>query len=167
MRIVIITVLLICATPVLAEPTNDQRQIMCLAVTLFGEVRGEPDVDKYAAALVIMNRVRHKRFPNTVCAVVSSRAQFESMSIASPWRKYLNKAINGTPIMPQSTTPGVSQQLYNIAENAYYSRLSDLTFGATHFWSPTLQLAMGRTPPRWTVKYEHTAQFGNHHYHRM
>lgn len=44
--------------------------IACLTMAIYFEARDEPIEGQYAIAEVVMNRVAHPRFPNTVCAVV-------------------------------------------------------------------------------------------------
>ena len=48
-----------------------------LALAIHNEARGEPRSGKYAVANVILNRVKHKSFPNTVRKVVTQRGQFQ------------------------------------------------------------------------------------------
>lgn len=45
-------------------------ELMCLATAIFFEARGEPHTGQEMVAEVVMNRVEHKRFPDTVCGVV-------------------------------------------------------------------------------------------------
>ncbi|MCB1507486.1 MAG: cell wall hydrolase [Hyphomicrobiaceae bacterium] len=49
---------------------DDARQFECLATGIYFEARGEPVRGQVAVAQVIMNRVRHEEFPNTICGVV-------------------------------------------------------------------------------------------------
>lgn len=44
--------------------------LMCLAVAVYFEARGEPLDGQYAVADVVMNRVEDSRYPDTVCGVV-------------------------------------------------------------------------------------------------
>jgi spore germination cell wall hydrolase CwlJ-like protein len=46
------------------------REIRCLALTLYFEARGEPEPGRRAVGHVVMNRVADPSFPDTVCAVV-------------------------------------------------------------------------------------------------
>ena len=55
------------------DPQGKQRlddPITCLARTIYWEARGEADASMEAVASVVMNRLGHEGFPNTVCAVV-------------------------------------------------------------------------------------------------
>ena len=48
----------------------------CLAVAVFYESKGEPLKGQMAVAHVILNRVDSRRFPASVCGVVTQRSQF-------------------------------------------------------------------------------------------
>lgn len=50
------------------EPLNDA--ITCLARSIYWEARGENDASMEAVANVVMNRVGHEEFPNTICGIV-------------------------------------------------------------------------------------------------
>jgi len=50
--------------------------VMCLALAIYHEARGEPLVGQMAVAEVVMNRVAHPRWANEVCKVVKRRSQF-------------------------------------------------------------------------------------------
>ena len=54
---------------------NSELDMLDLAI--HNEARGEPRSGKYAVANVILNRVKHKSFPNTVRKVVTQRGQFQ------------------------------------------------------------------------------------------
>lgn len=64
---------------VLGRPAHagpQQAEIACLALNIYHEARGEGIKGMRAVASVVMNRVRSKLFPDTVCDVVSQPAQF-------------------------------------------------------------------------------------------
>jgi len=48
----------------------DETQVVCLSKNIYFEARGEDTEGQIAVAHVTMNRVRHHKFPNTVCGVV-------------------------------------------------------------------------------------------------
>jgi spore germination cell wall hydrolase CwlJ-like protein len=55
------------------DPDGRERlddAITCLARTIYWEARGEKAASMEAVASVVMNRLGHEGFPNTVCAVV-------------------------------------------------------------------------------------------------
>lgn len=53
-----------------AEPQIDLRQHACLSQAIYYEARGESQRGQVAVAEVIMNRVRSRAYPNSVCGVV-------------------------------------------------------------------------------------------------
>ena len=44
--------------------------LMCLALNVYHETRGEPMSEGYAVSHVVLNRVKHDRWPDDVCSVV-------------------------------------------------------------------------------------------------
>lgn len=50
--------------------------VMCLALNIYNEARGEPLEGQYAVAQVTMNRVADDRWADTVCGVVYEKYQF-------------------------------------------------------------------------------------------
>lgn len=50
--------------------------IMCLALNIYNEARGEPLAGQYAVAQVTVNRVADDRWADTVCGVVYEKYQF-------------------------------------------------------------------------------------------
>lgn len=50
--------------------------IMCMALNIYNEARGEPLHGQYAVAHVTLNRVADPRWPDTVCKVIYQPAQF-------------------------------------------------------------------------------------------
>lgn len=50
-----------------AELTNE---VECLAKNIYFEARGEPELGQRAVAHVVLNRVNHAHFPNSICEVV-------------------------------------------------------------------------------------------------
>lgn len=61
----------------LPKTNIDYREFRCLSQSIYHEARGEPLDGQIMVANVIMNRVKHKEFPNTICDVVFQRNQFE------------------------------------------------------------------------------------------
>ncbi len=53
-----------------ASSVDRGRALDCLANAIYYEAASEPDDGQRAVAQVVLNRVRHSAFPNTVCGVV-------------------------------------------------------------------------------------------------
>lgn len=56
---------------------STSSEVKALATAIHNEARGESVAGKKAIAHVIMNRVKHKEFPNTVNGVIAQRGQFQ------------------------------------------------------------------------------------------
>jgi spore germination cell wall hydrolase CwlJ-like protein len=112
--------------------------LMCLALNVYHEARGEPLAGQYAVAHVTMNRVADKRWPMTVCEVVGQEDQFSWVGRVNPlpaddrgWRLAVSVAqdvINGHP---------------------------DNTNFSTHFHHVNLS-------PSWATEMVKTMEIGNH-----
>lgn len=59
------------------ENVSPNSEVDMLALAIHNEARGEPRSGKYAVANVILNRVKHKSFPNSVRKVVTQPGQFQ------------------------------------------------------------------------------------------
>ena len=63
------------------EPMNNS--ITCLARTIYWEAKGGDKMIMQAIANVVMNRLGHEGFPNTICGIVK-QGQEEGSSVSSP-----------------------------------------------------------------------------------
>jgi hypothetical protein len=52
------------------DPATFDRSLQCLTEALYYEARNQSDDGQRAVAQVVLNRVRHPAYPNTVCGVV-------------------------------------------------------------------------------------------------
>lgn len=107
-------------------------ELKALAQTVSGEARGEGPQGQQAVAATILNRVNQSGQP--VQNVVSAPHQFEG---------YNQQAKSLDMSSPQlQTIMGNLQPLLN-------GQTPDPTNGATNFYSPGAQAAMGRPAPKW------------------
>lgn len=53
-----------------------ETAVLCMALNIYHEARGESVKGQIAVAQVTLNRVNHKHYPNEVCGVVTQRKQF-------------------------------------------------------------------------------------------
>lgn len=58
------------------EPIHNRHEVECLTKTIYFEARGEPVKGQMAVAWVTLNRVKHEKFPDTVCGVVHQPGQY-------------------------------------------------------------------------------------------
>ena len=67
--------------PVLLFPTQlhaDESPIDCLTKNIYFEAKNQSIAGQIAVALVVLNRVKDKRFPKTICAVIYEGPTYES-----------------------------------------------------------------------------------------
>jgi hypothetical protein len=121
--------------------------------TIAAESSGHPE-ESQGIANVIMNRINSGRFGANPEAVLFSKNQFE------PWS---NKALANYPL---KIKPGTDR--YTAAAAALDAALqgSDNTGGATFFWGPGSQYALGRKTPKWARDMPDYSDIGATRFHR-
>ncbi len=60
--------------------TNSTSDLQLLARAINGEARGEPYEGQVAVGAVILNRVKHSSFPNTIAGVIYQSGAFTAVS---------------------------------------------------------------------------------------
>lgn len=94
---------------------NRKDDVYLLARAIHGEARGEPYVGKVAVGAVILNRVRHPSFPNTVAGVIYQPLAFTAVA---------DGQINMAP----------GKDSIKAARDALNGW--DPTYGCTYYWNP-------------------------------
>ncbi|ANY86816.1 MULTISPECIES: cell wall hydrolase [Pseudomonas] len=121
------------------SPLDDS--ITCLARTIYWESKGANAQDMTAVASVVLNRLGHEGFPNTVCAVVKQGVETKACQF-SWW-------CDGRPDQVEE------EQRYavakEIARKALNQQLKDPTGGALYFHDRTVR-------PEWAKAYRKTAE---------
>lgn len=125
--------------PVGQAPMDDS--ITCLARTLYWEAKGADAEDMSAVANVVLNRVGHDGFPDSICAVVKQGV--ESKSCQFSWW------CDGRP--DQVEEPERYAEAKEIARKALNQQLKDATDGALYFHDRSVH-------PEWAKAYRRTAQ---------
>jgi len=112
------------------------NDLQLLARVVAAEAEGEPFEGQVAVAAVLLNRVKHPAFPNSIAGVVYQPLAFESVMSGYIWR------------VTNLTT----------AERAARAALSgwDPTYGALYFWNPSKPVS------RWIWTRKTIRVIGNH-----
>lgn len=63
----------------IATGTYKEKEIELLARLVNGEARGEPYIGQVAVAAVVLNRVKHSAFPNTISGVIFQTGAFDAV----------------------------------------------------------------------------------------
>lgn len=121
------------------EPLEDA--ITCLARTIYWEARGTSISGMEVVANVVMNRVGHEGFPETVCAVVKQGQEKEACQF-SWW-------CDGRPDDAKEDESYATAK--EIARNALNRQLKDQTNGALYFHHK-------KVSPSWSKEYIKTTE---------
>lgn len=135
---------------VLPAGTSDYaRAIKCLTDAIYYEAATEPDVGQRAVAQVILNRMRHPTYPNTVCGVIyqgserGTGCQFSYACDGSmarlPSRLYWERArmVAASALAGYVYTPvGMATHYHTVAVNPYWAPSLHFigTIGAHRFY---------------------------------
>lgn len=125
--------------PAGAAPLDDA--ITCLARSIYWESKGVAGADMEAVASVVMNRLGHEGFPESVCAVVKQGSETGSCQF-SWW-------CDGRADQVKEDNEYVLAK--EIARKALNKQLKDRTHGALYFHDRTVK-------PAWAKKYTRTAE---------
>lgn len=60
--------------------SSNSSNVNLIARAIYGEARGEPYTGKVAIGAVILNRVKHSSFPNSISGVIYQRGAFDAVS---------------------------------------------------------------------------------------
>ena len=125
------------------------RALQCLTAAIYYEARSEPDDGQRAVAQVVLNRVAHKAYPDTVCGVVyqgserSTGCQFSFTCDGSlarvPQRFFWQRAENVAlaALAGSVFTPvGLATHYHTFAVNPYWNAkmLNVVNIGAHRFF---------------------------------
>ncbi len=128
------------------DKTGKERMddaIICLARTIYWEAKGTDKTEMHAIANVVMNRLGHEGFPDTVCGIVK-QGHGEKACQFSWW-------CDGLPDSAQEQRPYEAAK--EIARKALNRQLNDLTGGALYFHSKGVT-------PKWSKIFVRTAIIG-------
>ncbi|EJM88318.1 cell wall hydrolase [Pseudomonas sp. GM60] len=125
--------------PAGASPLDDA--ITCLARSIYWEAKGKSSADMEAVASVVMNRLGHEGFPDTVCAVVKQGSETKNCQF-SWW-------CDGRSDQVQEETQYTIAK--EIARKALNKQLNDRTNGAMYFHDRNVN-------PDWAGKYIKTTE---------
>jgi N-acetylmuramoyl-L-alanine amidase len=139
---------LVFAQPAQSASKSD-RSVQCLALAMYWEAQSEGREGMLAVASVVLNRVAHPEFPDTVCAVVKQGGEAAPCQF-SWW-------CDGKSDRP--TDPRAWALAWHIADKVLRDPPPDLTSGALFFHNT----AIG-TP--WARERQRTVQIGQHVFYR-
>ncbi|HYC04111.1 MAG TPA: cell wall hydrolase [Azospirillaceae bacterium] len=134
--------------PSLAE-LKRQEDLKCLAETVYFEARGETEKGRQAVAWVVLNRVGHPKFPDSVCGVV--RQGGEKPPCQFSWY------CDGKPEVAKEQSAWAEAE--RVAALVYDRKVPDPTHGALYFHHVGVK-------PSWKDEFQQTARIDGHLYYK-
>lgn len=128
-----------------------RRQQNCLAEAVYYEARGETLSGQMAVAEVVLNRVRHRAYPETICGVVYQGAERASGC-------QFSFACDGSADRAPRGRAWRQSQL--VAKHAMLGFAPQVTRSATHFHTASVN-------PGWSSSLVQTRRIGYHVFYRL
>ena len=131
--------------------------ITCLALNIYFESRNQPIEGQVAVSQVVLERVKSKKYPDTVCEVVFQGPTY-SWSVNYPIkdRCQFSWYCDGFSDKPRDEIAWLNS--LEVAEKVYYG-LTDTVKGATHYHSV-------KVDPWWAKYKVKVKQIGDHIFYR-
>lgn len=124
----------------MAPPKLDPKELECLAFNIYHEARSESIEGQIAVAQVTINRVNHKKWPNTICEVVYQPKQFSWTHLLKDHTPKEQKAYQNALI---------------IARDVMIGNVDDPTYGAVFYHANYVN-------PDWSDYVDLTKVIGSH-----
>jgi spore germination cell wall hydrolase CwlJ-like protein len=133
-----------------SEQKRTAKELRCLALNIYFEARGEAAEGQLAVAMVTMNRMKSRHYPNSVCGVVWQKRQFSWTHDGRSDRPTDKRAWK----LAQKIALFTFQRYGNLSERV--RKVLDLTKGALHYYAPDL------AAPYWAKVHSVTREIGGH-----
>ena len=124
----------------------DQSELNCLALNNYYEARGESKPGQRAVANVVLNRVKHKGFPDSICAVVKQGGKKLNRCQFSWWCDGLSDEPHDQAAWQKSLT---------FAKETLEEPPEDITFGALWYHADYVT-------PYWRISMNQGPKIGKH-----
>ncbi|WP_325061809.1 cell wall hydrolase [Vitreimonas sp.] len=134
-----------------AQPAVDARQHACLSQAIYYEARGESQRGQVAVAEVVMNRVRSRAYPNSICGVVY---QGSHRSTGCQFTFTCDGSLNHRP------RGRAWERAQRVATAVMQGYTRPITGGATHYHTHAVN-------PVWNSGLVETTNVGSHVFYRF
>jgi len=132
--------------------------VLCLAMNIYHESRGEPLAGQIAVGFSVMNRVSDDRYPDTVCEVVH-QAKYYGWDMNNPIRNQCQYSwfCDGKSDNPQDGKLMLESTI--LAQNIIHGNITDISEGATHYHATYVH-------PYWADELTNVLSVGSHIFYR-
>lgn len=138
--------------------TADERpEMWCLAQNVYYEARGSNRADRVAVADVVLNRVSHTYYPNTICKVVNQGKRYASGAMIRN-RCQFSWYCDGKSDEP-TEKDAWNESVLVAHQTINEGRMSGITEGATHYHTVYVD-------PYWASSLAQIGHIGSHIFYR-
>ena len=140
--------------PTPRKPDGHAAASYCLAKAIYYEARGEPLAGRLAVGRVILNRVKSRYYPNSVCEVVYQNANWRN-------RCQFSFACDGKPDQPghirawADAVDIAEKMLCRTGQDCSPTKVGGRINVSTHYHATYVK-------PRWSKKLPRTGRIGQH-----
>lgn len=154
MKKYILLILMLVPFAVGAKIETGLTPLQCMTANIYFEARSESIKGMEAVAHVTMNRVKSKRYPKSVCAVVFQRKQF-SWTHQKSWKE-INKIVSGSVRGMKKHDRIAYEKAHKIAVQSMIGLANVPGLDNSMFYHATY------VKPRWASKMQRVAKIGVH-----
>ena len=140
------------------------QEAVCLAKNMYYEARNQGLAGQLAVSLVVMNRVKDDRYPNTICEVVEQgpvRESWKKNGVFYPIRNRCQFSWYCDGKSDEPKEPTTYERLLDLSLDLVYDDLQvvDFTEGATHYHADYVY-------PAWRKSKTKTVEIADHIFYR-
>ena len=133
---------------------TSEKEIRCLTRNVYFEARSQSTFGKLAVAQVTLNRVRHPKYPSTICKVVHQGPKIKNR----PRLCQFSWTCDGVPDKVRSKS--LYKECERVSMLALLYRDNDITLGATHYHATYVN-------PWWAKRLLMTVQIEDHIFYKV
>jgi N-acetylmuramoyl-L-alanine amidase len=142
----------------------DDTDLLVMAKTLYGEIRGYDHASQVAVAWAIRNRAERNNMP-FFAGERLGKAGAVSRVCLYPWQfSCWNHNDPNRPLLDALKPDQLDHQL-SLAKLVLGDQESDPTLGGDHYYTEAKPVWAAEWPPAWAHQYKRTAQVGPHIFH--
>lgn len=139
-----------------------------VALTIWGEARGEPIEGQIAVGCVIRNRMKGGHWGRSYTDVCLAKWQFSCWLEAGGAENYAAMTQRVERLLRGDSEPAGSlyDQCEYVAHGIIEGRLRDNVKGAVNYYAPLAMIPEGRMPP-WAIGLAPVVEIGAHRFYRL
>lgn len=142
----------------------DDTDVLVMAKTLYGEIRGYDHPSQIAVGWAIRNRAERRNMPFFAGDKLGQNGAVSRVCLF-PWQfSCWNHNDPNRPLLDALKADMLIAQL-DIAREVLKGEAQDLTLGGDHYYTEAKPVWAAEWPPAWAQQYKRTAQVGPHIFH--